>query len=89
MDPEFASISSNSSTIFPFPFPFPFLFLFIFFPQLPVKVPLTLHDDDVGEPSLTRLIKRFKENTMTIFNAILSEKRVLFLGYNHPAGEVS
>jgi hypothetical protein len=56
--------------------------------KIPIKVPTTLHEDDVGEPSLVVLLKKFKEHTMTLFNACLAEKRVLFLGYQHKAGEV-
>jgi hypothetical protein len=37
--------------------------------------------DEVGEVSLTALVDLFKENTMKIFNALILQKRVLFMGY--------
>jgi len=51
-------------------------------------VPAFLERDETQEASLTNLIGVFKEQTMKIFNAVLCQRRVLFLGYQLPAGEV-
>ena len=39
--------------------------------------------------SIMPLFRCFKENVMQIFNAILTEKRVMFVGHNQPAADVS
>eukprot|EP00164_Ancoracysta_twista_P004242 GFYU01005716.1.p1 GENE.GFYU01005716.1~~GFYU01005716.1.p1 ORF type:complete len:710 (-),score=142.81 GFYU01005716.1:76-2205(-) len=56
--------------------------------KIPVRIPLTLQEDEYGEASVSTLVKKFKENTPIIYNALLSEKRVIILGHNHPAREV-
>jgi len=44
-------------------------------------VPLATPLDELGDFQIRSLIKTFGEGTMAIFNAVLSEKRVLFVGY--------
>ncbi|KNC53781.1 uncharacterized protein AMSG_09499 [Thecamonas trahens ATCC 50062] len=56
--------------------------------KIPVKVPLIMLPDEVSEQSIVPLIHKFGEEIMTIYNALLLERRVIFLGYGHPAGEV-
>ena len=56
--------------------------------KIPVKVPLTMLPDEVSEQSIVPLIAKFGDQLMTIYNALLLERRVIFLGYGHPAGEV-
>ncbi len=55
---------------------------------LSAAVPAFLERDETQEASITNLIGVFKEQTMKIFNAVLCQRRVLFLGYQLPAGEV-
>jgi hypothetical protein len=54
-----------------------------------MKLPLVMDEDEVGEASLVNLVDKFGEHTMKIFTALLSEKRIFFLGYQRPAGYVS
>jgi len=44
-----------------------------------IKIPLTTSPDEVGEQQIIALIQKFQAGIMSIFNAVLSEKRVLFL----------
>ena len=53
-----------------------------------VKVPLHRSLDDVGDASLSWLCRTFGDAVMRIYDAILSKKRVLFVGYNHRARDV-
>jgi hypothetical protein len=55
---------------------------------LPIHIPLHTTPDDLGISSLIFLIKIFREATMKIFHAILTKKRILFVGYDHAAGDV-
>ncbi|CAE7491469.1 mesA [Symbiodinium microadriaticum] len=57
-----------------------------------VPLALTLHTcpDDVGAANLSFLLRVFQlQGSMRIFNAVLTRKRVLFVGYDHAAGDVS
>jgi hypothetical protein len=57
--------------------------------NLPLTFPLMMEDDEIGGASLISLFKKFGENgIMTLFNAILAGKRIIFLGHNQPAVEV-
>lgn len=56
--------------------------------KVPVRIPLTMLDEEVGQPSIVPLITKFGEGVMTILNSLLFERRIIFLGYAHPAGEV-
>lgn len=55
---------------------------------LPIQIPYVLLNDEVVESSLSFLINLFKQDTMKIYNAILAEKRILFMGFQLPASEV-
>ena len=50
-----------------------------------LTVPLHLSPDEVGDISLTRLVKTFGDATMRIFHAVLRRQRILFVGYSHSA----
>lgn len=79
---------------------------------IPIKVPVAIMPETVGDFSLIKLIQTFSEphakspqpfplhahlttngpNThpiMVLANALLTQKRVIFLGYNLPSGEVA
>lgn len=53
------------------------------------SIPLYRTPDEVGDICVSNLLRVFGENTMRIFNAILSGQRVLFVGYNHAAKDVA
>lgn len=55
---------------------------------LPIHIPLHTTPDDLGISNLTFFIKIFRESTMKIYHAILTKKRILFVGYDHAAGDV-
>lgn len=58
---------------------------------LPITLPLHLSSDEVvgGRGNvLTELLQVFQEDSMRIFQAVLTGKRVLFVGYNHAAADV-
>eukprot|EP00494_Astrolonche_serrata_P028185 UN28450 len=52
------------------------------------SVPEQLGVDEITGVTITKLVKTFKEKMSFIYNSILLEKRVLFLGYEQPAEEV-
>lgn len=54
-----------------------------------VPIPLAISQDEVGDINLTRLLKLFGESSMRIYDAIMSRKRVLFVGYNHAACDLA
>lgn len=56
--------------------------------SLPIQIPLHTTPDDLGISNLTFLIKIFRESTMKIYHSILTKKRILFVGYDHAAGDV-
>lgn len=51
-------------------------------------VPLQRTPDEFGDVSVTTLVRTLKESTMVVFNAIVSLKRVIFIGYDHSAREI-
>ncbi|CAN0338931.1 unnamed protein product, partial [Phaeothamnion confervicola] len=51
-------------------------------------IPLHTSPDETVTPSLTLLVRVFGAATMRIYNAVLTGQRVLFVGYNHAAGDV-
>lgn len=55
---------------------------------LPIHIPLHTTPDDLGISNLTFLIRIFRESAMKIYHAILTKKRILFVGYDHAAGDV-
>ncbi|CAO3596017.1 unnamed protein product [Absidia cylindrospora] len=80
--------------------------------KLPIRVPLTVNAEEVGDFSLIKLINTFSpppsnagspnphhphldsngaftHPIMLLLNALLTQKRVIFLGYGHPSGEVA
>ncbi|KAK3819816.1 MAG: docking domain of Afi1 for Arf3 in vesicle trafficking-domain-containing protein [Benniella sp.] len=79
--------------------------------KIPIRVPLSINPEEVGEFSLIKLITTFSPaspspnphpyhahldsngpNThpiMLLMNALLTEKRIIFLGNGHPAGDVA
>lgn len=57
--------------------------------SIPLSIPLYRTPDEVGDISVTALVRTFGEATMRIFHAILMKQRVLFVGYNHAAGDVA
>lgn len=42
----------------------------------------------VSPVKITRRLELNVQSVMTIYNAVLTGRRVLFVGYNHPAGEI-
>ena len=56
--------------------------------NMKLKIPLTTFQDEVYESKLINLIKKFGNQIMIIYNALISEKRILFLGFDCSAGEV-
>jgi hypothetical protein len=56
--------------------------------SIPVTFPLMMEDDEIGGASVIMLFKKFEDGVMTLFNAMLAGKRVIFLGHGHPAGDV-
>lgn len=79
---------------------------------IPIKVPVAISPETVGDFSLIKLIQTFSEPhtkspqafplhshlttggafthpILVLVNAMLTQKRVIFLGYNRPSGEVA
>lgn len=46
----------------------------------PLHIPILLPSDELPMASLTRLLHRFTTHTMLIYNAVLLESRILFVG---------
>ncbi|OAD65380.1 hypothetical protein PHYBLDRAFT_26314 [Phycomyces blakesleeanus NRRL 1555(-)] len=79
--------------------------------KLPIRIPLTVNAEEVGDFSLIKLISTFSPAAhsgspnphhphldspgaythpiMILLNALLTQKRIVFLGYGHPSGEVA
>jgi hypothetical protein len=57
--------------------------------RIPVTIPLYLSSDEPGERSLVHLVKLFGDQTMRIYNAMVTAQRILFVGHNHAAGMLS
>ncbi|KAG0750010.1 hypothetical protein G6F57_004179 [Rhizopus arrhizus] len=81
--------------------------------KLPIKIPLTVNPEEVGDFSVIKLINTFTPNInhypgslnphhphldtpgsythpiMLLLNALLTQKRIIFLGHGHPSGEVA
>ncbi|KAL0479045.1 hypothetical protein AKO1_007912 [Acrasis kona] len=53
-------------------------------------IPLAIDEDEIGDEraSVIKFISKFKSHTMTVYNAILEERRVLFVGHNQSASDV-
>ncbi|KAF9114811.1 hypothetical protein BGX27_009759 [Mortierella sp. AM989] len=79
--------------------------------KIPIRVPLSINPEEVGEFSLIKLISTFSPSSlsnnphpfhphldtngpnthpiMILMNALLTGKRIIFLGNGHPAGDVA
>lgn len=58
-------------------------------PSMPLHISLHGCPDDLGAANLSYLVRVFQQSgVMKIYNAILTRKRVLFVGYDHAAGDV-
>lgn len=59
--------------------------------QGPLSLPYPLYQtpDEVGDISVSRLVKVFGEATMKIYHGILTKQRVLFVGYGHSAHDIA
>jgi hypothetical protein len=58
-------------------------------PSMPLHISLHGSPDDIGGTNLSYLLRVFQQSgAMKIYNAILTRKRVLFVGYDHAAGDV-
>lgn len=55
---------------------------------IPLQFKVCSTDDQHDDGTLTQLLQTFGEQTMVLFNAVLTGQRVIMLGYNRPAGEV-
>lgn len=56
---------------------------------IPLKFKICSTEDQHDEGLLRKLLLKFGEQTMTIYNAVLTGARVLVLGYNQPAGKIT
>ncbi|KAF2073339.1 hypothetical protein CYY_005357 [Polysphondylium violaceum] len=56
--------------------------------KMPVYIPITHFPDEVGDYKVITLVQKFGNDIMKIFNGILSQKRIIFLGYGCSADEV-
>eukprot|EP01117_Protostelium_nocturnum_P005316 TRINITY_DN1935_c0_g1_i3.p1 TRINITY_DN1935_c0_g1~~TRINITY_DN1935_c0_g1_i3.p1 ORF type:complete len:590 (+),score=185.84 TRINITY_DN1935_c0_g1_i3:58-1827(+) len=56
--------------------------------KLPLKIPTTLFPDEVGNCNLITLIKKFGNQIMIIYNALLTQKRILYLGFDITSSDV-
>lgn len=56
---------------------------------LHLTVPVHNTPDEVGDISVTNLVKLFGESVMRIYHAILTKQRVIFVGYSHAAGDIA
>ncbi|KAJ1675641.1 hypothetical protein EV182_000875 [Spiromyces aspiralis] len=80
--------------------------------KLPIRVPMTVYPEEIGDFSLIQLLTTFGSNPqftvnsrgmhphldssghythpiILLLNGLLTQKRIIFLGHNRPAGEVS
>ncbi|KAG3116361.1 hypothetical protein PI124_g5651 [Phytophthora idaei] len=55
---------------------------------IPLQFKICSTDDQHDDGTLTQLLQTFGDQTMVLFNAVLTGQRVIMLGYNRPAGEV-
>jgi hypothetical protein len=56
--------------------------------KIPLKFKVCSTEDQFDDGLLRRLLLKFGEQSMVLFNAVLTGQRVLVLGYNQPAGDV-
>jgi len=56
--------------------------------SIPLSFPVMIEDDEVDMTSVKALLQKFDESIMDIYNAIVSGRRILFLGHNEAAADV-
>eukprot|EP01155_Anaeramoeba_flamelloides_P019093 Anaeramoba_flamelloidesa572767_42.p1 GENE.a572767_42~~a572767_42.p1 ORF type:complete len:636 (-),score=148.15 a572767_42:35-1942(-) len=56
--------------------------------QIPIRIPLNMLEDEMLNLSLISLVNDLQESIMVLFNAILMNKRIIFVGYELSAGFV-
>ncbi|TMW57285.1 hypothetical protein Poli38472_003210 [Pythium oligandrum] len=56
--------------------------------KIPVRYKLCSTEDQFDDGLLRKLLLKFGEQSMILYNAVLTGQRVLVLGYNQPAGDV-
>jgi len=56
--------------------------------KMNIKIPIALLPDEVGDCKLIPLVKKFGSQVMLIYNGLLTQKRILFLGFDSSAGEL-
>lgn len=54
--------------------------------KIPLQFKLCSTDDQYDDGLLRKLLLKFGEQTMILYNAVLTGARVIVLGYNQPAG---
>ncbi|CAN0141396.1 unnamed protein product, partial [Discosporangium mesarthrocarpum] len=66
-----------------------YILSFTYGPQtIQASVPLHTFPCETLNPAVTMLINLFGQSFIRIYNAVLTGQRVLFVGYNHAAGDV-
>ncbi|KAL7687058.1 putative arf3-interacting protein [Plasmopara halstedii] len=56
--------------------------------SIPLRIKICSTDDQHDDGTLTLLLQTFGDQTMVLYNAVLTGQRLIMLGYNRPAGEV-
>ncbi|KAN0011867.1 hypothetical protein ACTFIU_007438 [Dictyostelium citrinum] len=56
--------------------------------KMPLYIPITYFPDEVGDYKVIGLVQKFGNDVMKIFNGVLSQKRIIFLGYGCGADEI-
>ncbi|DBA03863.1 TPA: hypothetical protein N0F65_004553 [Lagenidium giganteum] len=56
--------------------------------KIPLQFKLCSTEDQHDDGLLIKLVAKFAEQVMILYNAVLTGQRVIVLGYNRPAGEV-
>ncbi len=57
--------------------------------ELKLTFPVFHTPDEVGDVSVTNLVKLFGESVMRIYHAVLTKQRILFVGYNHATKDIA
>eukprot|EP01112_Ceratiomyxa_fruticulosa_P006401 TRINITY_DN171_c0_g1_i4.p1 TRINITY_DN171_c0_g1~~TRINITY_DN171_c0_g1_i4.p1 ORF type:complete len:741 (+),score=159.44 TRINITY_DN171_c0_g1_i4:381-2603(+) len=56
--------------------------------KMNIHVPLSTFGDEIGDNKVISLVQKFGMSVMIIYNALLQQRRILFLGNGSAAGEV-
>ena len=56
--------------------------------HIPLRVPLALQPEELAESSVSDLLRRFGKGLLTVFHALVQQRRVCFLGHSQPAETV-